>query len=262
MVKLKRFFPLLLLVFILLLASPVYAEQKLVVDQAGLLTSAEIADLESTARALGEKYQMHIVIVTTDQAGGKSSMAYADDFFDYGGYGAGAGRDGILFLIDLDNRIPWISTSGSGIAYLTDKRIDSIMDDVYNFLNPDVHDYYGAANAFLSSTADFLAEGIPHNSVSLLDSILAATSGGLLGLGIFSGTKRQYRGKNTRPVFDYQKNGFVSMDIAADNLVNTFVTSRIIPQSTGGFGSSGPGGSSTHTSSSGRTHGGGGGRGF
>lgn len=261
MVKLKRLFPVLaLLIFILLLASPVYAEQNLVVDQAGILTATEVADLESAARSLGEQYQMDIVIVTTDQADGKSSMAYADDFFDYGGYGVGNGRDGILFLIDMDNRMLWISTSGSGIDYLTDKRIESILDDVYVFMGRDVPDYHGAASAFLTSTANFLAEGVPHNSISLFDGILAAASGGFLGLGIFSGTKRQYRGKNTRPVFDYQKNGFVSMDIAADNLVNTFVTTRIIPQSTGGFGSGG-GGSSTHTSSSGRTHGGGG-RGF
>lgn len=48
------------------------------------------------------------ISVTTDDALGKISMEYADDFFGNGGFGVGNDYDGILFLIDTDNREVYI----------------------------------------------------------------------------------------------------------------------------------------------------------
>ena len=54
---------------------------------------------EQIIRILDEKSQklnFDIVVVTTNSTDGKSSMAYADDFFDYNGYGMGDNYDGAL----------------------------------------------------------------------------------------------------------------------------------------------------------------------
>ena len=46
-----------------------------------------------------------MVIVTVDDTRGKKARDFADDFFDYNGFGYGRDRDGILLLIDISDRI-------------------------------------------------------------------------------------------------------------------------------------------------------------
>lgn len=268
MVKKKRLLlPLLALLVLLLLSGAVFAAvgPARVVDQSKTFTEAQFNELTTTATKLGDKYTMDIIIVTTDDTGGKSSMAYADDYFDSHNYGVGEGKDGILFLMDFDNRQAYISTSGSGIRYLTDARIESILDDVFAG-GMTSGDYYGAASAFLKSTTHYLEAGIPSNQYSVGDNSLTAAEGvigfliaGVFGVGFFSSTQNQYKGHPQRAVFEYQKNSLVSLTPFEDNHINTFVTTIRIPRNTGT--GSGSGRSSTHQSSGGGTHGGGG-RGF
>lgn len=250
---------------------PLLASSRLVVDQANFFTTEQAQQLQAEAAALGAQYQMDIVIVTTTDTGGKSSRDYADDYFDYNGYGVGPDRDGILFLLDYDNREAYISTSGSGIKYLTDQRIEQVLDAVFDGGLP-AGDNYGATKGFLQQTAIFLQAGIPSDqyeepedqprSLSVVDGIL-----GLLGavgssLGFFGTTRSSYKGKPRPNVFEFRGNSLVNLGISADNLIDSYVTTRRLPpppppSSGGGFS----GRSTTHTSSSGRSHGGGG-RGF
>jgi uncharacterized protein len=238
-----------------------------VVDLAGSFSAAEFANLEQAAGALGTQYQMDIVIVTTNDAGGKTPRAFADDFFDFGGYGVGSDYDGILLLVDFDNREVYISTSGSGIRYLTDQRIEKILDAVVAGGLSDGNTY-GAALAFLQATGQYLAAGIPSdqntveepapNTLSLLEVLFSLALSAGVGLAIFTGTRAQYRGKPRPAVFEYRKNSLISFDIAQDSLVRTFVTTRIRPTPQPSSGGSSAGRSTVHRSSSGRTHGGGG----
>ena len=111
-----------LVLLVLLVSGQVYAAGNLVVDQAELFTDGEETELAASAATLGSQYQMDIVLVTTNDTGGLSAREYADDYFDYNGYGIGSERNGILFLMDFDNREIYISTSGSSIRYLTDRK--------------------------------------------------------------------------------------------------------------------------------------------
>lgn len=254
--NLSRLLYLLIVLTVLLLASAaVCAEKDFVVDQADLFTDADEAVLQAQAASLGAEYAMDVVIVTTSNAEGKSSMAYADDFFDYNGYGVGENYDGLLMLIDMDNRQVWISTSGKAIEIFTDARIEGILDDIFAGDKMAAGDYFGAARAFLKSTGDILLG----NTLTPVEALISLLASGGVGASIFGGVRGKYKGRNSRPIFEYQKNSLVNYGIVTDNLFNTFVTRRVIPRptSTGG----GRGGSSTHTSSSGRSHGGGG-RGF
>lgn len=264
--RLYRLTALCLLLALLGLGGRVQAAENLVNDLAASFTADQASQLEQDAKALGAQYGMDIVIVTTNDAEGKSSRAYADDFFDYQGYGVGDERDGILFLIDFDNREAYISTSGRGIRYLTDYRIESILDDVVGAGLAD-GDVYGATRAFLASTSAYLAAGIPEgqynepesNSLTVFEGFLSLAAAGLLGLGFSSTIRQSYKGKYQAGVFDFRKNSLLNLGIVQDNLVNTYTTSRIRPvqTSTSRSGSS-IGRSSTHRSSSGRSHGGGG----
>jgi uncharacterized protein len=243
------------------------AEKLLAVDSAAIFSSSEKSDLENALTGLSNQYSMDIVIVTTNDADGKSSRDYADDYFDYNGYGIGADRDGILLLMDFDNREVYISTSGKGIRYLTDARIESILDDIFDAGFADGR-YLEGAEAFIASTSSFLAQGIPEgqynedegaNSISLFDGLIGAAASGASGLGYFATTRKRYKGHPAPLAFNFRDSSLVELGIASDNLINEYTTSRIIPvapvRSSGG-GSMGR--STTHRSGSGRSHGGGG----
>ena len=138
---------LIILIVSLLVPWTVFAQKTLVVDEANLMSPDQVLDLNDRANALSQEFNMDIVIVTTDDTGGKSSREFADDYFDYNGYGVGPNYDGILFLIDMDNRETYISTTGQGIRYLTDVRIEAVLDRVFDS-GLLVGDYYGAALGF------------------------------------------------------------------------------------------------------------------
>ena len=107
------------------------AGQNRVYDYAGLFTTAETQDLEESAAEYREKTNLDLVIVTIDDAEGKTSREYADDFYDYNGFGVGSDYSGALLLIDMDNRMAYLSTTGKAIGILTDSRIQEITDEVF-----------------------------------------------------------------------------------------------------------------------------------
>lgn len=186
----------LILVVLMSIACPVYADKKIVVDQADVFTAEEASSLRKDAKAIGSKYSMDIVIVTTLDAEGKTSREYADDYFDSNGYGVSDTRDGILFLLDFDNREVYISTSGSAIRYLTDERIESILDDAFNSGLAEGYNY-SATKAFLKSTGKFLDAGVPENQNSVAETatdtgVSAYTAKELLvdQAGLFSEAKK------------------------------------------------------------------------
>ena len=135
-----------------------------VVDEADLLSDSEEKELAGKIEDLTDKYDFDIVIVTADTINGETPMAYADDYYDYNGYGAGADNDGILLLLSMEDRDWWISTTGYGIDAFTDYGIDVIGDEIV----PDLSngDYYSAFTEFIDLTDDFLAEaekGTPYD---------------------------------------------------------------------------------------------------
>lgn len=242
---------------------------RLVVDDAMLFSSSEESMLEEAAAGLSDQYDLDIVIVTTDDSQGKTSREYADDYFDYQGYGRGNDYSGILFLIDMDNREVYISTSGEGIRYLTDDRIEKILDEVFNSGLTE-GDYYGAASGFLRKTEEYLKAGIPSdqhtveegrekNRLTLVEAALSFLASLGIGGGFYGSVKSGYRIKKPPNPFSYRNNSIVNLADKGDRLVDTSVTSRIIPRTPPpGSGGSSSGRSTVHRSSSGRMHGGGG----
>ena len=99
-----------------------------VYDYAGLLSSSETAALEENARDFSDSWNMNVVFLTTDDTGDKDSESYADDFYMDNGYYDNGMDGGILFLIDMDNRQVWISTAHDMRYYLTDERLEDVID--------------------------------------------------------------------------------------------------------------------------------------
>ena len=86
-----------------------------VVDGADLLSGAEESDLTEKIDSIVQNYDMDVVILTVNTLGSKSASAYADDYYDYIGYGIGSDHSGLLLLIAMEERTWAVSTCGDAI---------------------------------------------------------------------------------------------------------------------------------------------------
>ena len=261
------------LVTALVIAMSAMAGGTYVFDQAGLLSDGEISALNDRCASLSEKMNMDYVIVTTADKGGKSLAAFADDFYDYNGFGGAAG--GACFVLDMQDRTCYVSTYGDMIAYLNDDRIYAFTGDAYgNGGDDDMWDHLSHGNYYtaLSRSADiteyYYDQGIPGKKKDGIGAIILKLLGSLgaaagISAGRISSIKNKYAMKTEKAaasgfIKSYMATSAFNYSDVADQLLSTHTTTRIIPRSTGGGGGS-HSGSTTHTSSSGRTHGGGGG---
>ena len=236
-------------------------------DDADLLTPTEEQNLISKLDEVSERQQFEVVIVTVNSLGGKSPMAYADDYYDIKGYGYGADRDGALLLISMADRDWWISTTGYGITALTDFGIEKMGENMIRDGLSD-GDYYEAFSRFVSDCDSFVTQaknGTPVDRGTYKEPFpvakrlgISAIIGVIVAMIVGSSLKGKMvsvRAANTAA--DYTRPGSFVLREQNEVFLYNNVTRTAIPQQTR---SGGGGGSSTHTSSSGSSHGGGGGK--
>ncbi len=119
-------------------------------DDADLLSDEEANAILSNLNSVSEELQLDVIIVTTNTLSGKTSMAYADDFYDNNEFGYGDSNDGILLLVSKENRDWHITTTGIAIDIIDGSNLKKIED---SFL-PDLSDgnYYSSFVSFINST--------------------------------------------------------------------------------------------------------------
>lgn len=229
-----------------------------VYDEADLLTDAQEADLQAECIRVAQAKSVDVILLTVDDAGGRSAMQVADDFYDQNAFGYEAPHGtGILMLIDMDNREAWISTSGDAVTYFTDDRIQRVLDSVFEYLPNG--DYYGSFRAFLQDVEYYMGlpvqsgegTGTPWWTGLLVQAGIAVLIGAIVAFALVA----RAGGVMTVGNRDYMTG--VRVNASSDQFLRKVVTARVIPRNTGG----GKGGGSTHISSGGFSHGGGG-RGF
>ena len=241
---------------------PTYAGTTKVYDQAGLLSASEEATLQSRIDELVSTYQMDVGIVLSNSMDGKSSRAYADDFYDGNGFGIGEDYSGLLMLINMEDREVYISTCGAGISYFTDARINSILDKITPHLKD--ANYMNACTAFLNQIEDKLVLGIPSNQYtqeeksfkfSLTHTIIYIVIAIICSLLTCLGVKKSY----SRPTSISGRAYMNQYSLNFTRRTDTFLGSHISRTKRESSNNSSSGGrSTTHRSSSGRSHGGGG----
>ena len=233
-----------------------------VVDGADLLDGSEEADLCGRLDDISERYQFDVVLVTEYSLGGKSPQSFADDFFDYNGYGQGSERSGVLLLHSPEYRDWWISARGYGITVFTDAGIEYIGERITPFLADG--DNYGAYSEFADLCDKFLSRaetGSPYDTGSLPAKPLGLTAiavslliGFILAMliiGIMVSKLKSVRRKADAD--NYIKAGSMRVTGSSDMFLYRSVSRRERPKNNSG-------GSSAHRSSSGARHSGGGGK--
>ena len=229
-----------------------------VFDQGNLLAPSAVADLENRAADFRQRYRMDLVILTTTDTRGKTSRAFADDFYDDNDFGSGSDKSGLLLLIDMDNRQAYISTSGRAIATFTDYRIERILDAQFPKLKSG--DYYNAFLSGIGATSGMIEQDLQRGSsssafgLSFWEQIGLSALIGLVAGGIVTAiVSFRYRKDFLPAGINDRLEGNLNLTARDDVLVDTRITTRKIEKDRDSGG-----GSSTHSSSSGRTHGGGG----
>ena len=151
----KKFAVLILsLAFIFIPFSAAYAASG-VYDNAGLLYETELNAVSEELAALSEATGWDAAAVTVSDTEGKSSAVYADDFYS----GLGYGDNGIIYLIDMDNREIYISAIGTASECLTDIRLDNIFDTAAGYAAQG--SYYRAFSAEIEMSLEYFKAGIP-----------------------------------------------------------------------------------------------------
>lgn len=269
---------------LLLLMLPIAAlANPMVVDDAGLFSVFEINDMEEIIQRIEAEYQMDIVILTTRDVPVTYSDAviqdYADMYFDNNGYGLGEDRAGLLYMIDMTNRAPCISTSGVMIDYITDYRLETLFNVSYDRLAEG--NYGRAAVALLNYLERFLQQGREegsfrydaatgqrlsglYNALTPMEMLIAAVVGLGATLVMFLSINGSYNLKGGTYRYDASANASCNMTANDETFIRESVN---VMRHTTSSGSSGGGvrsgrGSSVHRSSGGRSHGGGVGRRF
>ncbi len=218
----------------------------LVVDNADVLTDAEEADFTARLEALGGKYDLEIGILTVDTYEGKDSQAFADDFYDYNGYGYGENDDGLMIVFNTGKedgtRNITLTTHGTAIDYITDIERDVIFEMMIPKLTNG--EYAAAFETFISEADSSIDPSVPVFFIPL--SVVIGFALAFIIVKIQASKLKTVRQQVNAA--DYVGN--VQLTYQSDNFIYRNVSKiKRASESSGG--------SSTHTSSSGRTHGGG-----
>lgn len=226
-------------------------------DEAALLFGSEEKEIGQLLDEISARQGVDIVIVTADTLEGKSPMEYADDYYDYGGYAP----DGVLLLVSMEDRDWYVSTTGYGITAVTDAGLEYISDRFVPYLSDE--EYAEAFRTFAQLCDAFITQAktgdpydshnLPKEPFSVVVNLLIALAIGLVVTFIVTG-KMKGELKSVRQqarADDYIAPGSLALRYSRDVFLYSQLTRTEKPRS---------GGSSTHVSSSGTTHGGGGGK--
>lgn len=214
------------------------------VDKANLLSASEEKALLAKLDEISERQHCDVVIVTVYSLGGKRVEAYADDFFDYNGYGYGENKDGILLLLSMEYRDETTSMHGLGSKAIS----DSDDEEIFQKISADLRSghYYNAFNTYADECDSYLTNYGKMSPSSILTALVFGIIIAFIGTGIMKGKLKSVRSQPLAS--NYVKEGSFVLTENRDIFLNKKITSVPIPKSTSSSGGS------SRTSSSGRTH--------
>lgn len=254
-VFLSLFVPFLLLLLCIFPTHHCYAysvtEETNVYDDANLLTSTEIDQLDKKIASINQKNGYDIYIVTTNDDQGYSSDLYADYFFDEGHNQKHIiGEDTVILLINMDYREVWISGYGKCEQIITDRIASTIAESITSDLSD--HQYYSACNLAVKKISEYMTKDFFYFHL-WFQALVAFGLGGII-VGVMAISRTTPITTNANTYLDQQHS---KMRFHHDNYIRTVVTKRRKPQENHNGGSHGGG---SHSGPSGHSHSGGGAR--
>ena len=232
---------LLCVLLIVALALPAAATSPLVMDVANLMTNTEDASLSEQSAAIQDAYALDVVILTVPNLMGKSAESFADDYYDNNRYN----DSGILFLLDIGSHQWHISTSGTAIRLLSDRDLADIEAQVIPYFSDG--QFYEGFSQFFRILPKYL-EAETESGVNLFAALLIGAAVAGVAVLIMRGTMNTKKAQ--RSAVSYEVEGSYQLRTHQDLFLYSNISKREKPKNNS---------SSTHRSSSGRSHGGRGG---
>ena len=257
----KRIVSMLLIFFMCVsMTVPCFAmefENPPVIDEAGYLTESQLEELSEKLEEVRQKYEFEVAIVTEYEMTGYDAMSSADDIYDYKGFGAGEDDDGIMFYICASAREYHITTHADGLRVFNENGIEYLKNNIEPYLVDD--NYYMAMDTFADLADELLAmaeNGEPFNEEQNSSENSLFIIGGAIVIPLLvayfmmkSKLAKMKTAVENDYAADYMKPGSKKLNVSRDMFLYSHVTKTEKPKNNSG----------SHKSSSGRTHGGGGG---
>lgn len=274
------------LLMMLTFAPSVFAyEQTLIDDAANLFDEIQEEEIASSLVDFTLETSYSAAVITTDNSEGKTSQSYADDYYDNLVISEGWSRNGILFLIDMDNREVCISTMGDCISFYADS-IDYIIDNGYDELvsgnysdciilmidaayeryqngGSDYYgdyyydDYYGDYPIYNDGVIDYHDTATHSSGISLGNvAVCIVIAVVIAAISVFA-VKSQYKNTGKGDEFDADD---VILNLTGSNdsvISRNVITTRVPKNNNNHHRHGGGGGGGSHRSSGGFSHGGG-----
>lgn len=217
------------------------------------------------------EYDFDVAIYTEYSMSGYDARSSADNIFDYKGYGAGSDDSGILLYVSSEPRKYWFTTHGRGETVFNDRKLAYLESKVLPYLRE--NDYNSAFAAYAKYSEELLGMGYSEYPDDNWESVnsekqyegkrygneytICVIIGALIVplLIAYMMMKIKISQMNTAVKQNYASNYMKKDSMKLSRSQDLFLYSTVIktakPQPNSGSGS--------HTSSSGRSHGGRGG---
>ena len=264
-----------------------YGDTQHMVDYSGYLYDSEVSEINDYLSAVSEEMEFDIVGVMINEGYDENSLrSFADDFYDYGGYGYGTEKDGAVFVVDMESRLMTLVTTGFGITAITDYGEELVYDYVTDELQSE--NFVGAYEGYADAVRELVykaREGTPVDvddggqddgqgeyERRLPSAEAAAGMGGIslaagAGAGFLSSQRQKSKLKTVRrktQANSYAKRDCLVLSRKQDRFLYRTVAVMPRPKNNNNNRPHGMGGGGTtiHMGSSGTPHGGGHARGF
>lgn len=178
-------------------------------DHYDLFSSVERAELESQAKALSQKCDCGVYLVTVADIGSYTVRDYAKSYYQKYNVGVGSSKSGIMFLIAVDSRDYVTITYGNGTTVFTDYQIENLEEAVVDKISD--NKWYEGAQAYLSECDEaitfYVENGEPldsHNApknyplIILISLVIALVGGAGITYGFLHGPLRAMRTARTQ----------------------------------------------------------------
>lgn len=240
-----------------------------VYDDAKMLTEEERSSIAGKVTKAEELTGWDLLVLTADDASVRSSRDYAESKYNE----LSGAENGAVLLLDMYNREIYLVTAGDAFIYLSDKRIDHILDDAYGYVSDGA--YAEMFQVMLEDITAYYEQGVVKNhgtynedtgtytytdlsvkrGITPVEAAVAVAAGVVACLIFCVIIIGRYRLKFNLYKYSPYEHGRMNVRRREDRLINQYVTRRKIPKNPP---SNGSGTSTIHTGAGGTTFGGGG----
>lgn len=143
-----------------------------VYDYAQVFTMSEENNLKLNINEYIEKYNIDMIIVTVKHRTQKTTKLYAQEFYNYNGFGKGQNLDGIIFVMDfsLDNLETQVEVFGDAIKIYDHNRVKDLLQEITRNKEKG---YFKMSDLFIRNAYKYAKEGVVISNPDNIESTIS-----------------------------------------------------------------------------------------